>query len=681
MSLSPSPRSRLRPDVEVDATFQSRRPHGSRNPSPSSTPYLHALDVVNPEGLVDEEVAELLREFVHPHAHPSEDTRIEVESIGSSDDENVFSPDALAHWRQSLPWFIFLVPLSAIAMSSTLAPRVDILTRLVCEAYRPEYSAGRDVEGPLDMVFFAPTGNFARPTDDEIFELCASDPVVQQAVSKLTLTILSTMGFLSCLTTAWWGALSDRRGRTTIIGIVAIGQLVSDFTFILVAKYWQVLPGGVWFILVGPMLEGALGGVSTTSATINAYMADCTAPAARSRTFSLMLGLLFTGMSIGPTLGSIIVSYTGHPLWVFYVAISLHIFASCLVWFVIPESLSPSQMTQSRKLRTKELEQVKHARARGGFLVWLSRVFGFLTPLALLLPSAAGSDPLKRKRDWNLVLLAIGYGFIVIVVGSITTKMQYAVATFGWTSEQLGYWVSIVGAARAFHLTILLPVIIKLSQPKSPAIQLHVEPDEPLQPSETSPARGTPTPPASTPRSQRHSLSLDIAIACASLGVEFLANLLMAAAPNGAIFTAFSALGAFGSGIGPAINSVASALYTKKGGQELGKLFGALGVVQVIGSQVLGPFLYGMTFMQTVAIFPRAIFFVSAGLFALSFIMLSFIRLPSGMQHDSEHQGPEDAIAPGEEPVDDVEEVLVVVDDEEDRGTKPDAKVARPILG
>lgn len=45
-------------------------------------------------------------------------------------------------------------------------------------------------------------------------------------------------------------------------------------------------------------------------------------------------------------------------------------------------------------------------------------------------------------------------------------------------------------------------------------------------------------------------------------------------------------------------------------------------------SQILGPALYGLVYMKTVATFPRAIFFVSVGTIAISFVLLSFVRLP-----------------------------------------------------
>ena len=39
--------------------------------------------------------------------------------------------------------FLASVPLVAAAGAATLAPRVEILTRIVCEVYKPEYTIGR----------------------------------------------------------------------------------------------------------------------------------------------------------------------------------------------------------------------------------------------------------------------------------------------------------------------------------------------------------------------------------------------------------------------------------------------------------------------------------------------------------------------------------------------------------
>ena len=47
-------------------------------------------------------------------------------------------------------------------------------------------------------------------------------------------------------------------------------------------------------------------------------------------------------------------------------------------------------------------------------------------------------------------------------------------------------------------------------------------------------------------------------------------------------FTLFGMMASLSAGFSPAIQSVMLALYTRRGGTETGKLFGALGVVQAL---------------------------------------------------------------------------------------------------
>ncbi|KAF9819793.1 hypothetical protein IEO21_01884 [Rhodonia placenta] len=678
---------------------QSRRPsrpRTSRDPSLASIPYLpqgpEAL--INPDGQIGEDAVELLQEFVHPHRHESETTL--VEEVPEQDDH---APDSHATWRQSLPWwkrpspmwFLILIPLASVAMSATMAPRIEIYTRLVCDAYRPEYTVGRGKDRlPNPDVVFSPSVIL----DDKTYELCVADPVVQKAVAKLSLAMITTMGVLGCLTTGWWGSLSDRFGRMKVMGFAAFGILITDFTFIFVAKFSRALPGGYHFLLLGPLVEGLLGGFSTVSAAIHAYIADCTDSTTRARAFSLFVGLMFIGVSIGPSAASLLISATGTVLSVFYVAAAVHIAYSIVIWFVIPESLSPAQRAQARKLHEEELSQLQAARAKGGAGVWLRWAFGFLSPLTLFFPSAknanvgaSNANPLKtRRQGWGLVLVAGGYVCIMMLMGSLTSKMQYTTLAFGWDSKNIGYWTSIIGAARAFHLTVVLPIAIYLCQPKTPAIHLPVEPDEPLSPTaDFSPATARPDSAVDAPRSappapsrRHHSPTFDLTVVRVSLAIDLVAYVLMASATNGTLYTVYSVLGSFGGGAAPALQSLASTLYAQNGGKELGKLFGAFGVLQAISSQVVGPSIYGVVYLRTVATFPKAVFFVSAGNLALAIVLLSCIRLLPASQGDEEsvEAAVDVSAVRREETLADVQGPLIVVEDEDElRGRKPDVKV------
>lgn len=166
-----------------------------------------------------------------------------------------------------------MIPLTTIATSACMAPRIEVYTLLVCSHHRPDVYREmfpRTVANIISSLVAGGSGNKSP---------CAADPTVQAEVAKLntgafispplhrkprsdhcTLAISLCMGILSCLTSAWWGGLSDRIGRTKVMGICIIGLLITDTVLIIVVYLNQYLPGGYWFILTGSVIEGALGG-------------------------------------------------------------------------------------------------------------------------------------------------------------------------------------------------------------------------------------------------------------------------------------------------------------------------------------------------------------------------------------------------------------------------------------
>lgn len=162
----------------------------------------------------------------------------------------------------------------------------------------------------------------------------------------------------------------------------------------------------------------------------------------RSRIFSLFLGLLFTGIAAGPTLGAIFIRLTGSVLSVFFFASGIHVLYALLIWFILPESRTVRLMRASKVLHQEELNGLKEEQS--SFFVYrlvarFKSIFSFLSPLLLLLPRRApGSSPLKPgRRDWNLTLITIAYGLVYTIMGSVAYKFQYAQAKFSWNSENV----------------------------------------------------------------------------------------------------------------------------------------------------------------------------------------------------------------------------------------------------
>lgn len=142
----------------------------------------------------------------------------------------------------------------------------------------------------------------------------------------------------------------------------------------------------------------------------------------RSRIFSLNLGLLFVGMGIGPTLGSVLIHFTGQILSVFYLTTVVHTLYALSVWFIVPESLTKAQRRQS-KIKHEEAKSLGHE-GRRSLSFWVNRVFPFITPLGVIMPQiSASANPLKAKRDWNLTLVAISYGLMMTLIVCSLSQM------------------------------------------------------------------------------------------------------------------------------------------------------------------------------------------------------------------------------------------------------------------
>lgn len=190
------------------------------------------------------------------------------------------------------------------------------------------------------------------------------------------------------------------------------------------------------------------------------------------------------------------------------------------------------------------------------------------------------------------------------------------------------------------HLTFILPLIIKYSKPKLASVQ-PPEPSEStrlLTPSSSTHAVLKPA----TQEPEVHSAAFDLGLARVSVVIDVISYTLMAVISTPVAFTVFSMTGALGMGFSPAVYSVALDLYAKRGGMETGRLFGALSVVQALCSEILGPAMFGFTYMKTVETFPRAFFYLVAVVVTAALICLSFIRLGNA---SSAVQDTEDVLA------------------------------------
>ncbi|KAG8961806.1 hypothetical protein FRC05_005788 [Tulasnella sp. 425] len=543
-----------------------------------------------------------------------------------------------ALFSRPTPWLVFpITMMSAFIFAATMAPRAEIYIKLACAYHRPEYLETPIIRPPsapaiinLALLpasyhhiprdaYFGAESLFSRemnldftpPTRPAINipsgkTKCNSDSVVLAAVAKLTTVTTLIVGILTCLTTGWWGQLSDRRGRKFVMGCSVIGLLISEGNLILVTQMQTHLPGDYWFLAASSVIDGFLGGMWTASAAAHAYLSDCTEPHARARTFSLYTGTLFSGMALGPTLGSLLVRATGDLLAPFYIALVGHTLAVLYMWLVIPESLSEEDMARNREKREIVFqEQADALRQSQGSVGWKARLMPFrfiltpFEPILLFWPRKREVGQRGQRRDWNLTLVAIAYGILLSFISLSAFKAQYAIAVFGWTAEELGYWLTLVGVTRAFHLVVVLPILTKALKPKAPGIVLRSpipgspvlrasEERSPLMDQSTeaqdrSSRQSSPEPEFPVPDGQlppHVAAKFDVTIARMSLFVELISILVICLSVGPKSWMLGSTMESFGSGFGPSVQSL-SLFLTPPG--ENGKLFGSLAVVSALG--------------------------------------------------------------------------------------------------
>ena len=127
-----------------------------------------------------------------------------------------------------------------------------------------------------------------------------------------------------------------------------------------------------------------------------------------------------------------------------------------------------------------------------------------------------------------------------------------------------------------------LIVVIKILKPKPLILEF------PVTPVETTPLLNPSSSSSSTMLNRKtikreiHSPLFDLNLARASLLVHIVAYFLMGLAQSPTLFAISGTLNSLGTGFSPAAQSVALALYAKRGGVETGRLFGALSLIQVI---------------------------------------------------------------------------------------------------
>ncbi|KAL1742863.1 major facilitator superfamily domain-containing protein [Schizophyllum fasciatum] len=591
-------------------------------------------------------------------------------------------PQKKPFYRPRPLWLVPFALTAAISRGMTLAPRVQVFTQLSCNTILHQDSSSLDSLAlsaypsvQNNTPSYAPLFPFDAHSPERVIFLdssdvdvssaaprsfCTSDPRVQRGAARMQTTMMTTMGFLSALTTGWWGHFGERHGRTKVLALSLFGMLLTDIVFILVStsvfkapvhdsSFFSFLTSHTVsraLLLIVPLIEGALGGYATIQSQSSAYISDCTSAGSRSHIFSRFTGVFFLGVCFGPSIGGWVIRTTGDVTTVFWITASGSLLTVLLVGCVFPESLSLEQREKAREAYfAPQMTEDGAQRSKSLF-------HGITSALAVFMPARVTevtSSGLRQRRDWSLTVLAGALSLFLLSTGIYQLKYLYAEHVFGWGAEQLSYYISMLGGTRAVALLFIMPLIISCFKPKVP---------------------GEPASSAKKPAPTRESLAMeitfDLVLARVAVALDILSNVLVCLLPlpnydthdslsaGGAgaggreaevLFVLASAITSFGGCAVPAVQSLAlcilqaRALLAEAAGAgtsaaaagedgNVGRVFGALAVLQAAGQMILGPLLFGLVYSETVAVYPQAIFVVATGALGGALVLLLLVRSP-----------------------------------------------------
>ena len=215
--------------------------------------------------------------------------------------------------------------------------------------------------------------------------------------------LTATAAFTELVFGPLWGSISDRRGRKPILMLGMLGYGLSSLLFGFATR--------LWMLFVFRALSGVLSAAALSTAL--AYIGDSTSDEDRGGGMGILGAAMGLGLILGPGFGGWLGNISlATP---FFAAAALSLLTMILVFFLLPESLSPEARRQAEgKVRTVQFGELWRA---------LSSPIGILLFMVFL----ASFGLANFEAVFGLYALQkFGYGpdrvgAILAVVGLVTT--------------------------------------------------------------------------------------------------------------------------------------------------------------------------------------------------------------------------------------------------------------------
>jgi MFS family permease len=245
--------------------------------------------------------------------------------------------------------------------------------------------------------------------------------------------IVSAFSLAQLLMAPAWGRVSDRHGRRPVIAVGLVVTALGYATF--------ALAGSVAALLVARLVQGMGGG---TIGVVQAYVADVSAPAERTKSLGWLSAVTSLGAVLGPAIGSVLVRAGGQPL-AGWGAAGFVLLVAAFGWNFLRESREEIAHTGEHPIQARAaLTRVStHWREPAPRLIWtyaiaIGAFYGIIPLVPLLLGERFG---ITEETIGYFIMYLAGVGVLMrtFALGPLARRLgEPRLARFGVISLALG---------------------------------------------------------------------------------------------------------------------------------------------------------------------------------------------------------------------------------------------------
>ncbi|KAL6452868.1 hypothetical protein SBY92_000212 [Candida maltosa Xu316] len=314
------------------------------------------------------------------------------------------------------------------------------------------------------------------------------DPVdTQLLVSSFTMYSMVGGTLVSLIPVAKVGELSDIYGRKPFFIAFFATVTLSHILLYFIFKYYDTFHFKL--LLFATWIGSICGGAMMVSALIGSYISDIVESHARIYALGLGMSSIFIGQSLGPIIGNWIsdlgkgvgggigkivmsgITQSSHILQSEFLLLKFEIVVDIIICIYLvtlfPESRNEKARQKSRANSVSsnlsdlvaELQEQQPATWKEKF----NRFFNIFSPLLILTyPASMVSENNRHKISQyrfvviSLTILQCVHMMIVMTLGQIL--MNYGIFVFDWSTQDVGYLLTILASTKAIVLIVLLPV-------------------------------------------------------------------------------------------------------------------------------------------------------------------------------------------------------------------------------